>query len=499
MKTNNTLENLNKFISTMEVSLGMNVSVNGSSLKELPLYDFLLVCQKAIKSADRNQLDKYGCNIMQFSRSLSYLNERLTFANQQVLDFQLYDNADVLCCFFLQFQEHRDIENFKKKELSSFIKYMEICEQRNVNLKKTLSYRTIRLFLTFVCMGFHIDASVVCQFIRNQFWISEGFNPRSKLSTSERAKILNSVKSERFKYSKRFKNKMKTAITNVAKHTEVSKDTNTAVDAEFNSYNEGVKPVVPDEQEKEINKEYKIDSKSEPNENLKTELNENLKSELKTEPDIESNIKDDVEIIQQLEIKEDSEFEVKEDSKPSIKEEIKPNIKNTKPKVNYGSRRVIRTNTKASNNSKPRVNKNVETKPVVEQPIETKPVVEQPVVEQPIETKPNEMFGSKKGNVKFEDDKVIYNDVISSNVFESIDVNEFNVNTKSEPVKSEPVKSEPVKSEPVKSEPVKSEPVKSEPSGNVKVKKDFVLNKSNNRKTSRLNSNKESLKRSSIF
>ena len=43
MKTNNTLENLNKFISTMEVSLGMNVSVNGSSLKELPLYDFLLV------------------------------------------------------------------------------------------------------------------------------------------------------------------------------------------------------------------------------------------------------------------------------------------------------------------------------------------------------------------------------------------------------------------------------------------------------------------------
>ena len=479
MKTNNTLENLNKFISTMEVSLGMNVSVNGSSLKELPLYDFLLVCQKAIKSADRNQLDKYGCNIMQFSRSLSYLNERLTFANQQVLDFQLYDNADVLCCFFLQFQEHRDIENFKKKELSSFIKYMEICEQRNVNLKKTLSYRTIRLFLTFVCMGFHIDASVVCQFIRNQFWISEGFNPRSKLSTSERAKILNSVKSERFKYSKRFKNKMKTAITNVAKHTEVFKDTNTAVDAEFNSYNEGVKPVVPDEQEKEINKESKIDSKLEPNENLKSELNENLKSEPKTESEIESSIKDDVEIIQQLEIKEDSEFEVKEDSKPSIKEEIKPNIKNTKPKVNYGSRRVIRTNTKAPNNSKPRVNKNVETKPVVEQPIETKPVVEQPVVEQPIETKSNEMFGSKKGNVKFEDDKVIYNDVISSNVFESIDVNEFNVNTKSEPVKSEPVKSEP--------------------SGNVKVKKDFVLNKSNNRKTSRLNSNKESLKRSSIF
>ncbi len=486
MKTNNTLENLNKFISTMEVSLGMNVSVNGSSLKELPLYDFLLVCQKAIKSADRNQLDKYGYNIMQFSRSLSYLNERLTFANQQVLDFQLYDNADVLCCFFLQFQEHRDIENFKKKELSSFIKYMEICEQRNVNLKKTLSYRTIRLFLTFVCMGFHIDASVVCQFIRNQFWISEGFNPRSKLSTSERAKILNSVKSERFKYSKRFKNKMKTAITNVAKHTEVFKDTNTAVDAEFNSHNEGVKPVVPDEQKKEINKESKveskIDSKSEPNENLKTELkidsksepNENLKSELKTEPEIESNIKDDIEIIQQLEIKEDSKFEVKEDSKPSIKEEIKPNIKNTKPKVNYGSRRVIRTDTKASNNSKPRV----------EQPIETKPVVEQP-----IETKPNEMFGSEKDNVKFEDDKVIYNDVISSNVFESIDINEFNVN----------IKSEPVKSEPVKSEPVKSEPVKSRPSGNVKVKEDFVLNKSNNRKTSRLKSNKESLKRSSIF
>ena len=494
MKTNNTLENLNKFISTMEVSLGMNVSVNGSSLKELPLYDFLLVCQKAIKSADRNQLDKYGYNIMQFSRSLSYLNERLTFANQQVLDFQLYDNADVLCCFFLQFQEHRDIENFKKKELSSFIKYMEICEQRNVNLKKTLSYRTIRLFLTFVCMGFHIDASVVCQFIRNQFWISEGFNPRSKLSTSERAKILNSVKSERFKYSKRFKNKMKTAITNVAKHTEVFKDTNTAVDAEFNSHNEGVKHVVPDEQKKEINKESKveskIDSKSEPNEepkveskiDSKSEPNENLKSELKSEPEIESNIKDDVEIIQQLEIKEDSKFEfkedskpsIKEDSKPSIKEEIKPNIKNTKPKVNYGSRRVIRTDTKASNNSKPRV----------EQPIETKPVVEQP-----IETKPNEMFGSEKDNVKFEDDKVIYNDVISSNVFESIDINEFNVN----------IKSEPVKSEPVKSEPVKSEPVKSRPSGNVKVKEDFVLNKSNNRKTSRLKSNKESLKRSSIF
>lgn len=471
MRTNNILENLNKFISTMEVSLGMNVSVNGSSLKELPLYDFLLVCQKAIKSADRNQLSKYGWNIMQFSRSLSYLNERLTFANQQVLDFQLYDNADVLCCFFLQFQEHRDIENFKKKELSSFIKYMEICEQRNVNLKKTLSYRTIRLFLTFVCMGFHTDASVVCQFVRNQFWISEGFNPRSKLSTSERAKILNSVKSERFKYSKRFKNKMKSAIVNVAKHTEVIKETNTVVDAGFESPNEEVKPVVPVEQ--------------------KIEPNENPKPELEAEPKVESNIKDDVDIIQQLEIKEDSKLEVKEDSKPEMKEEIKPNVKNTKPKVNYGSRRVIRTDTKTSNNSKPRVNKNVETKPIVEQPIETKP----------IETKPNEMFDSEKSNVKFGDDKVIYNDVISSNVFESINVNEFNVNEFNVNTKSSVSN---VKSESVKSELIKSEPVKSRPSGNVKVKEDFVLNKSSNiktdnRKTSRLSSNKESLKRSSIF
>lgn len=450
MKVNNTLENLNKFISTMEVSLGMNVSVNGSSLKELPLYDFLLVCQKAIKGADRNQLAKYSWNIMQFSRSLSYLNERLTFANEQVLDFQLYDNADVLCCFFLQFQEHRDIENFKKKELSSFIKYIEICEERNSNLKKTLSYRTVRLFLTFVCMGFHTDASVVCQFVRNQFWISEGFNPRSKLSTSERVKILNSVKSERFKYSKKFKDKMKTAINNVVKHTEVVKDSIVGVDAEFEVKNEELNSSV-DEQEKEVS----------------------------TNPSV----------------KEETTMKIKEQTTVEIKEETNLNVKsdNSKPTVNYGSRKVVRTTTKVSDSPKvpnsPKVDSVVESKVEEVKPDDNRHIDSKPVDSKLVDSKPvtNETIRPKSKEPKFKEpndsklvgnkpisNKVVNRDVTSSNIFNSLDLNTEPIDVNTEPVNVE----------------TKPNKVGAEPR---------VGNKVKNIRTSSSNTNKQYFKGSSIF
>lgn len=213
----------------------MNVSVNGGSLKGLPLYDFLLIMQKSVKTSDSESLKKYAFHISTFCMRLSYFNDRFAFQNRNVLDFSFYDNADVLCSFFLQYQEHIDIKDFKNKELSTFIEYIKIMEQSNSGLQDVLSYRFIRLFLTLICMGFHVDASVICQFLRNQFWIYEGLNPRTKLSNEERTKLMNKVLRDRAKYSRRFKDKMSASIRKVNKTVSDTKDyvNSKAEDAEF--------------------------------------------------------------------------------------------------------------------------------------------------------------------------------------------------------------------------------------------------------------------------
>lgn len=213
----------------------MNVSVNGGSLKGLPLYDFLLIMQKSVKTSDGESLKKYAFHISTFCMRLSYFNDRFAFQNRNVLDFSFYDNADVLCSFFLQYQEHIDIKDFKNKELSTFIEYIKIMEQSNSGLQDVLSYRFIRLFLTLICMGFHVDASVICQFLRNQFWIYEGLNPRTKLSNEERTKLMNKVLRDRAKYSRRFKDKMSASIRKVNKTVSDTKDyvNSKAEDAEF--------------------------------------------------------------------------------------------------------------------------------------------------------------------------------------------------------------------------------------------------------------------------
>lgn len=424
MRSKNVLDGLNKAISTMEVNLGMNVSVNGSSLKELPLYDFLLVCQKAVKSANRNQLIKYSSYITQFSRNISYLNERLTFSNEQVLDFQLYDNADVLCCFFLQFQEHRDIESFKKKELSSFIKYIEICEKNNSNIKRTLSYRTMRLFLTFVCMGFHVDASVISQFLRNQFWISEGFNPRSKLSTSERTKIVNSIKSDRFKYSKKFKAKMKNAIVNVVKNTDISSIKEEPVVADYKQVEDDVntkETVQPNEVKPEIINSSVID-------NVESVESISDVSDTTTEVKDDSVTKLDKVVDEEILVSPISDKPVADKSvseKPIVEEVDKPVLDKLvsdksvsekpvekNPSVNYGSRKVVRS-ADVGNSSKPASNKtdlgnsNSSLKSL------RKKVTPKKVIKDTVEDKV-----VPKESVDF--DNVIYNDVISSDVFEPI-------------------------------------------------------------------------------
>lgn len=235
MKKNKSTNSLQSLVNELELQLGMNVSVNGGSLKGLPLYDFLLIMQKSVKTSDGESLKKYAFHISTFCMRLSYFNDRFAFQNRNVLDFSFYDNADVLCSFFLQYQEHIDIKDFKNKELSTFIEYIKIMEQSNSGLQDVLSYRFIRLFLTLICMGFHVDASVICQFLRNQFWIYEGLNPRTKLSNEERTKLMNKVLRDRAKYSRRFKDKMSASIRKVNKTVSDTKDyvNSKAEDAEF--------------------------------------------------------------------------------------------------------------------------------------------------------------------------------------------------------------------------------------------------------------------------
>lgn len=241
-KKNNDLHALNLIVNQLEIGLGLNATINGSVVKQLPLKSFLNQFKKNLSQCNESKLLEFRTNLIKFSSTLSYLDHSITFKGGKYLDFTLYDDLQVLAVNLIAYCDSNKSKDFKENNLKVLVEYLSILEQKHSTLMETLSYKFIRIFILLLCMGCDVDAFITCSFIKNQFWINQGVNPYSKLSTKKIEKRKNKLNKKKLKHKNNVITNIKSSVKNKVKSLDenvdsfvnkVSNDIGDVIDADY--------------------------------------------------------------------------------------------------------------------------------------------------------------------------------------------------------------------------------------------------------------------------
>ena len=223
-KKNNDLHALNLIVNQLEIGLGLNATINGSVVKQLPLKSFLNQFKKNLSQCNESKLLEFRTNLIKFSSTLSYLDHSITFKGGKYLDFTLYDDLQILAVNLIAYCDSNKSKDFKENNLKILVEYLSILEQKHSTLMETLSYKFIRIFILLLCMGCDVDAFITCSFVKNQFWINQGVNPYSKLSNKKIEKRKNKLNKKKLKHKNNVITNIKSSVKNKIKSLDESVD-----------------------------------------------------------------------------------------------------------------------------------------------------------------------------------------------------------------------------------------------------------------------------------
>lgn len=261
---NNIFNAINVSINGVETSLGLN----GSSLKGLPLKPFLGEFKVQVQGCSAESILELRKDVTKFASTLSYLNCISSFKNYKILDFSVYDDLDILSGIIVSFNDANQCKKFKEENLNVIIEYLTILEERNRMLPNTLSYKMLRLFIVFLCIGANSDAFVVAHFIKDQFWLNQGFNPNAKASVKDLESLQTQIKSGKKHYRRKITYKIKNSVVELGKKAfkgnpseEEEKDTNPSEEKEKDTNPSANANIDNPSEEKEIDRAKEVHEK----------------------------------------------------------------------------------------------------------------------------------------------------------------------------------------------------------------------------------------------
>lgn len=154
-----------------EELLGVYNVYDGKSSEFLPIHEYLERVLSINRSREDLKILATKCGY--FMTSLAYTRCNCSFRRISVLNFSEHNRIDLLCNLLVPFLKRENITSFVLANNEYLIKYLEILENQNSNFIKTMSYRMIRLFITFSLNGMLMLSSVVAEFILDQIFLSE--------------------------------------------------------------------------------------------------------------------------------------------------------------------------------------------------------------------------------------------------------------------------------------------------------------------------------------
>ena len=154
-----------------EELLGVYNVYDGKSSEFLPIHEYLERVLSINRSKEDLKILATKCGY--YMTSLAYTRCNCSFRRISVLNFSEHNRIDLLCNLLVPFLKRENITSFVLANNEYLIKYLEILENQNSNFIKTMSYRMIRLFITFSLNGMLMLSAVVAEFILDQIFLSE--------------------------------------------------------------------------------------------------------------------------------------------------------------------------------------------------------------------------------------------------------------------------------------------------------------------------------------
>lgn len=173
MKTDSYITALSELIIKLESIYGMRNEVNGKKIIDMPMTDIIAYFNKEIGSADKAKISKKNQDAGKTLVSLSYLSARMKFYNKKRLDYAKYLNMKTIANVLITFTK---VSNLNSKTLRSINKVIELLvniDKKFVAFRNGLAYRYLRIFVICVMHGNYANASIVADFILQQFIIKE--------------------------------------------------------------------------------------------------------------------------------------------------------------------------------------------------------------------------------------------------------------------------------------------------------------------------------------
>lgn len=160
---------LSDIISDLENIYGLTEQVNGTYLWKFDIIDVI----QAVKSK-RNSIDsaiEYDMNIAAGKATvlLSYVSARMTFFNKKRLDYSSYPAMKTVGNILIQFTNSSTVTKDTIKLVNKIIVVLSQIDNKYVNHRYGLGYRYLRIFIVLILYGNYTNASVVADFILNQF------------------------------------------------------------------------------------------------------------------------------------------------------------------------------------------------------------------------------------------------------------------------------------------------------------------------------------------
>lgn len=163
---------LSQILNDLETVYGLKrMNEEGSSkLCDLDIDECLMQLKVILASSTKEQSEERDRKALKSIVHLSYVSSRMRFYRKVRLDYSKYPNMGEISSVLVLFtQRIEDMESFRK--INSIVVILNQIDQKTAKMRNAMGYRFLRIFVVILLSGNLSHASIVADFILNQFII----------------------------------------------------------------------------------------------------------------------------------------------------------------------------------------------------------------------------------------------------------------------------------------------------------------------------------------
>ncbi|NBH96627.1 hypothetical protein D7Y41_02780 [Anaerotruncus sp. 1XD22-93] len=161
---------LSRIVLSMESAYGLhNANANGEKIKDLPIKSVLDYVKQSIESSTQDDINRKNQDVAKDIILLSYLARRIKYYGYYKLNYKKYPAVKNIARVLLNFTSVKRNTADCRKQLNTIIKILDELDKKQVAVRVGLAYMFLRIFIVMVLHGNLCNASIVADFIINQF------------------------------------------------------------------------------------------------------------------------------------------------------------------------------------------------------------------------------------------------------------------------------------------------------------------------------------------